>query len=83
MRWACLVAAHIVYWPGLLAISLLLSTVLTFALLAERARRKTLLELADRSPGGTVVMQADGLGGPAMIVRVGDGQRRSGDGGHR
>ena len=80
VRWVCLAVAHVVSWPGLLVILVLLPTILTFGLLAERARRRTLLELAERSPGSTVVMQAGGLGGPAMVVRVGDRPRGSADG---
>lgn len=82
LRWAGLAAVHVGSWPALLAASTLLVTVLTFRLLAERARRRTLVELVGRSPGGTLVIQAGGQGSPAVWVQVGDGQR-GGDGGGR
>jgi hypothetical protein len=40
-------------------------------LLAERARRRTLLDVATRAPAGTQVVQGDGAGGPAMWISVG------------
>ena len=43
-----------------------------YRLLAERERRKTLVALALRAPGGTVVFVDKGPGGPAMWLTVGD-----------
>ena len=43
-----------------------------YRLLAERARRKTLLDLVSHAPTGTIVVMEKGPGGPAMWVRVGD-----------
>ncbi len=40
--------------------------------LAERQRRTTLLALVRDAPVGTVIVQAEGRGGPAMRVQVGD-----------
>lgn len=39
--------------------------------LAERQRRATLLALVRYAPSGTVVVQAEGRGGPAMSVQIG------------
>ena len=39
--------------------------------LAERSRRKTLVALVTQAPAGTTVVQAGGLGGPAMWIQVG------------
>jgi hypothetical protein len=46
-----------------------------FRLLAEWQRRTTLVALMRHAPGGTVVIQQRGLGGPPMWVWVGDGPR--------
>ncbi|GAX58729.1 hypothetical protein [Streptomyces olivochromogenes] len=46
--------------------------------LAERRRRATLLELVRHAPAGTVVVQGEGRGGPAMSVQIGS---RDGEGG--
>ena len=70
-----LTLARAASWPmaGALAVSVLAQ--LTFRLLAERARRRTLIELLDHAPGGSVVFQEAGPGGPTMWVWVGDGLR--------
>ena len=39
--------------------------------LAERQRRATLLTLVRHAPAGTVVVQGEGRGGPAMSVQIG------------
>jgi hypothetical protein len=64
--------AHILAWPYTAAV--LAATVL-YRLLAEWMRRKTLVELVTRAPGGTIVVMESGPGGPAMWVRVGDAPR--------
>ena len=68
---------HAASWPGLAGILVLLVALAAARLLAERARRKTLVQLVERAPGGTVMMQGNGPGGPAMWVQVGDGQPRA------
>lgn len=45
-------------------------------LLSEWQRRVTLVDLVERAPGGTVVVQERGLGGPAMWVQVGHGSQQ-------
>jgi hypothetical protein len=44
-----------------------------FRLLAEWQRRLTLVALVQHAPGGTVIVQERGRGGPAMRVQVGCG----------
>jgi hypothetical protein len=44
-----------------------------FRLLAEWQRRTTLVALMCHAPGGTVLIQQRGLGGPPMWIWVGDG----------
>jgi hypothetical protein len=73
-RWAVAgagaAAAHVLAWPYTAAI---LAVTAIYRLLAERARRKTLVDLVSRAPAGTIVVMEKGPGGPAMWVRVGDG----------
>jgi hypothetical protein len=66
-------AVHWLGWPG--AAVVLAGTVLlaAYRLLAERARRKTLVDVVTRSPAGTVIIMEGGPGGPAMWIRVGNG----------
>jgi hypothetical protein len=75
-RWALAstgaAAAHVVAWPCTAAI---LVVTAIYRLLAERARRKTLVDLVSHAPAGTVVVMEKGPGGPAMWIRVGDGLR--------
>ena len=42
-----------------------------YRIVAERARRKTLVDLVAHAPAGTIVVMGKGSGGPAMWVRVG------------
>jgi hypothetical protein len=73
--WGSLLAAitdHALTWPqAVVALGVLLA-LLTYRLLTERARRKTLTELVERSPQGTIVLQERGAGGPAMRIKVGE-----------
>jgi hypothetical protein len=73
-RWAVAsagaAAVHILAWPYTAAV---LAATAVYRLLAERARRKTLVDLVSRAPAGTIVVMEKGPGGPAMWVRVGDG----------
>ncbi len=73
-RWAVAsagaTAVHILAWPYTAAI---LAATAVYRLLAERVRRKTLVDLVSRAPAGTIVVMEKGPGGPAMWVRVGDG----------
>jgi hypothetical protein len=83
-RWLSLagpLVMHAASWPDLAGILVLLLALSAARLLAERARRKTLVQLVEGAPGGTVMMQGDGLGGPAMWVQVGAGQPRTSHGG--
>jgi hypothetical protein len=72
VRWAVAstgaAAVHVLAWPYAAAI---LAVTAVFRLLAERGRRKTLVDLVLRAPTGTIVVMEKGPGGPAMWVRVG------------
>jgi len=72
---ASLVAAHVVSWPGACAVLAGLLVALGYRLLAEWARRQTLIATFRYAPGGTVVVQEHGSGGPAMWIWVGEGER--------
>jgi hypothetical protein len=62
------VVVHVVAWPYTAA---LLTLRAAYRLLAERARRKTLMDLVSHAPVGTIVVVDKGPGGPAMGIRVG------------
>jgi uncharacterized protein (DUF849 family) len=61
-------AIHVLAWPytGVVA-----AVIAVYRLIAERARRKTLVDLVAHAPTGTIVVMEKGPGGPAMWVRVG------------
>ena len=63
-------AVHVLAWPYTAAV---LTATAVYRLLAERTRRKTLVDLVSRAPAGTIVVMEKGSGGPAMWVKVGDG----------
>lgn len=42
---------------------------------AERQRRATLVDVVLKAPEGTVLVQQKGLGGPALLMIVGSGDR--------
>ena len=65
-------AAHVLAWPYTAAV---LAATVGYRLLAERARRKTLVALVTRAPAGTIAIMDSGPGGPAMWLRVGDGPK--------
>jgi hypothetical protein len=67
--------AHVASRPAACAVAVTLLTLLGYRLLAERARRRTLIETFAYVPGGTVVFQKAGPGGPAVCVWIGDGHR--------
>jgi hypothetical protein len=75
-RWAVAsagtAAVHVLAWPYTAAV---LAVTAVYRLLAEQARRKTLVDLVSSAPAGTIVVMEKGPGGPAMWVRVGDGPR--------
>lgn len=48
---------------------------LGYRVVAEHARRRTLIEVCAYAPSGTVIVQEAGPGGPAMRVWIGDRQR--------
>lgn len=68
-----ILVAHQLSW----AYGAVAAVVAGYRLLAERERRKTLLELAVQAPAGTVVFVDKGPGGPAMWLKVGDERRRA------
>lgn len=55
-------------WVG----GILLVLVVGYRLLAERARRKTLIDICQTAPEGTEVTQEGWAGGPAMHLKIGD-----------
>ena len=63
-------AIHALTWPYS---AVLLAVTAVYRLLTERSRRKTLVDLVSRAPGGTIVVMEKGPGGPAMWIKVGDG----------
>jgi hypothetical protein len=63
-------ALHVLAWPY---VAVVLAATDVYRLLAERSRRKTLVDLISHAPAGTIVIMGKGPGGPAMWVRVGDG----------
>jgi hypothetical protein len=73
-RWAVasvgVTAVHVLAWPYTAAI---LAATAVYRLLAERARRKTLVDLVSRAPADTIVVMEKGPGGPAMWIKVGGG----------
>lgn len=68
-------AAHAVSWTTVGAVLASLMLMGVFRLLAEWQRRTTLVALMRHAPGGTVVIQQKGPGGPPLWVWVGDGPR--------
>lgn len=66
-------------WPVVLqpaswlAICLIGALATIGGLLTEWQRRVTLVALVEKAPAGTVIIQADSRGGPAMKVYVGHG----------
>jgi hypothetical protein len=73
--WVSTVAPHAVTWPTLGAVLAPLVLLGVLRLFAEWQRRTTLLALLRHAPGGTVVIQEKGSGGPAMWILVGNGPR--------
>jgi hypothetical protein len=63
-------AVHVLAWPYT---AVFLAVAAVYRLLAERVRRKTLMDLVLHAPPGTIVVMEKGPGGPAMWVKVGDG----------
>ena len=63
-------AVHMLAWPYIAAV---LAATAIYRLLAERARRKTVVDVVSHAPAGTIVVMERGPGGPAMWVKVGDG----------
>jgi hypothetical protein len=59
---------HVLAWPYTAAV---LALTAAYKLLAERARRKTLVDLVAHAPANTIVVMEKGPGGPAMWIRVG------------
>lgn len=72
VRWAAASAGagafHVLAWPYTAAI---LAVTAVYRLLAERGRRKTLVDLVSHAPAGSIVVMEKGPGGPAMWVKVG------------
>lgn len=69
-------AAHLLTWPCAAALLSMVALGFCYRLLAERARRKTLVELVTRAPYGTEVIMESGPGGPAVSVSIGDKPRQ-------
>ena len=69
------IVAHAVSWWAAGAVIVVTFGILAYRLLAERARRKTLETTYRYAPAGTVLIQGEGPGGPAMWIEVGEGPR--------
>ena len=69
--WMWFAVAQGVPWPKVLAVAGLIVLVGGFALLVERQRRETLTAVLQQAPGGSVVFQGRGVGGPPMWIWVG------------
>jgi hypothetical protein len=65
-------AAHLLTWPCAAVLFSVVALGFCYRLLAERVRRKTLVELVTRAPAGTEVIMKSGPGGPAVWVSIGD-----------
>ncbi len=63
---------HFLAWPYAVVAIFAAVIVLGYRLLAERVRRRTLIDLVTRAPSGTIVIMESGPGGPAVWIRVGD-----------
>lgn len=61
-------AVHLLAWPYTTAV---LAVTAAYRLLAERARRKTLVVLVSHAPGGTIVVMEKGPGGQPLSARPG------------
>jgi hypothetical protein len=68
-------AAHHVTWPRVAAAAFFALAFITYRLLAERARRRTIVAILAAAPAGTVVIQKRGPAGPPLRIWVGDGLR--------
>jgi hypothetical protein len=74
-EWAAAVVPAAVSWTTVSAMLVPLVLMGVVGLLAEWQRRVTLVALMRHAPGGTVVIQHQGIGGPPMWIWVGDGPR--------
>jgi hypothetical protein len=70
--WWCPLSPVMFSWPVAVTVLVLM---LVYRAVAEWQRRTTLVALVERAPGGTVIVQEKGLGGPAMWVQIGYGAR--------
>jgi len=67
------VLAHAATWQSVIVLLGVLVLGLVGRLLAEWQRRKTLVAIIQHAPGGTVIVQQRGRGGPAMRIQIGSG----------
>lgn len=65
--------AHAASWKTVILLLGVLVLGLAGRLLAEWQRRKTLVAVIQQAPGGTVIVQQRGRGGPAMRIEIGPG----------
>ena len=63
--------AHASSWKSVILLLGVLVIGLIGRLLAEWQRRKTLVAVIKDAPGGTVIVQNRGRGGPAMRIEIG------------
>lgn len=71
------VYAHVTSWKSAILFLGVLVLGLVGRLLAEWQRRKTLVAMVQQAPGGTVIVQQRGRGGPAVRIEVGSGSNAS------
>ena len=72
VRWSA-VYAHVTSWKSAILFLGVLVLGLVGRQLAEWQRRKTLIAMVQQAPGGTVIMQQRGRGGPAVRIEIGSG----------
>jgi hypothetical protein len=73
---AALVAYCTTGWAGMYAVVSVVAMVTIYQLVAERERRRALLDIYLNAPAGTEVIQDGGLAGLSLRVRLGDDERR-------
>jgi hypothetical protein len=74
--WVYGMLAHAASWRSWIFVVALPALGMLGRLLAEWQRRETLVALMEHAPGGTVIVQERGRGGPAMRVEVGSRARQ-------
>jgi hypothetical protein len=69
--WLSAAMGHTVAWRSAVLVVVVLIIIMVGRLLAESQRRRTLIAVIQHAPGGTVITQERGRGGPAMRIEIG------------